>query len=92
MKVKELLISEDAWTTQHLARDVNGESTFSNDSDAVCWCLVGAICKCYGTNECKRVKIVIKVENYLNMPIHQWNDKSERTFDDVKNLIMKLNI
>lgn len=92
MKVKELLISEDVWTTQHLARNINGESTYSQDIDAVCWCLLGAIGNCYMLNEHKRKQVINKVESHLKMGIAEWNDKPERTFDDVRNLVLELNI
>jgi len=92
VKVQELLISEDNWTRHVLARNLENEPTFSNDSDAVCWCLVGAIAKCYGSNEPKRIKVINKVERSVKIGIAKWNGNRDRTFEDVKNLVLKLNI
>jgi len=47
MKVKELLADPARWTQGEFARNADGCKTSSDDDHAVCWCLSGAIKKCY---------------------------------------------
>jgi hypothetical protein len=42
---KEILSDSKRWTKGAIARNVHGSATAESDSDAVCWCLNGAICK-----------------------------------------------
>lgn len=43
--VKNLLSDETKWTQGHMAEDKHGESVASDDENAVCWCLSGALQK-----------------------------------------------
>lgn len=47
MKVKELLSEETKWTKNHYAKNEEGEPVSSLFSEACCWCLKGAVTKCY---------------------------------------------
>lgn len=45
--VKQLLSDPKKWTKEYYALNIDGEFTDSNSSQAVCWCLIGAIRKVY---------------------------------------------
>lgn len=47
MKVKELLASPSAWTQGSYARDKDGYHTFIDNPQAYCFCLGGAVIRCY---------------------------------------------
>lgn len=46
MKIKELFADKNNWTCGAMSRNMKGERCSINHG--VCWCLVGAIIKCYG--------------------------------------------
>jgi hypothetical protein len=88
MKIHELLSDETKWTQNVHARDKDGHPLWSSHPQAVCWCLMGAVDKCYpGTNRVGEL-IVSKIK----MPIDEWNDLLERTYEDVYSLVKNLDI
>lgn len=47
LKVHELLSSPDKWTRRCQARDATGGAVPSRSKEATCWCLDGAVERCY---------------------------------------------
>ena len=104
MKVKDLLSDESRWTQFCFARNENREECGPRDPEAVCWCLSGAIVKCYAdkSNEMKEVKskVVGELQRLYgrSMPTQykdgyafiQWND--EHRFEVVRTLAQRLDI
>jgi len=91
MKVRDLLTDESKWTKGQLAKDKEGWRCAPDYKDAVCWCLYGAIYKCYPkANE--RLSVDSLVGEQLGMEATIWNDHFDRTFRDVRDLVIKLNI
>lgn len=90
MKVRELLDVESKWTAHAFARDSKHRSIHEDRSEAVCWCLTGAINKCYSPEECQDIKA--KVRAALDVDIIWWNDAPNRIFEDIRKLIMELDI
>lgn len=92
MKVRELFTDESKWTQGHAARNEKGERVWYKSPEACCWCLVGAINKCYVP--AIRPEIFEKISDYINSRagISVWNDAPERTFAEVKALVEKLDI
>lgn len=90
MKIKELLSDPSKWTQQFYAKNHFDRSVKSNSTDAVCWCLQGAVKKCYPPENHQLIydKIIAEV----GLEICGWNDNSTRTFEDVKKLVEKLDI
>jgi hypothetical protein len=93
MKISELLSDESKWTKGTMARDEDGIPVSTTTDRACCFCLWGAMIWCYGgdTSEYTRVRQQIQAElghTYFG----RWNDQSERTFDEVKALVQKLDI
>lgn len=92
MKVRELLDVESKWTKGCEASDARGYSVDFNASGASTWCLLGAIHKCY-TDEGMIIVLYNKILETLNVKwVGKWNDAPNRTFNDVKQLIMELDI
>jgi len=48
MTIQELLTDETKWTQSAYARLASGEPCSSVHPEAVCWCLIGAVNRCYG--------------------------------------------
>ncbi len=93
MKVRDLLCDESKWTRGVNARDAAGEETSALSETAVCWCLNGAIGRCYagvGVSEVyERVRLALKEKHRIAFP-HRWNDRT--TFAKVKALVEELDI
>ena len=92
MKMKELLSDPSKWTQRVNARNSNGIPTLSFASNAVCFCLYGAMCRCY-PNEEERSRV--QRELHSNVPLRNvaaWNDAPERTHAEVLELVTRLDI
>lgn len=90
MKIQELLSNNSKWTQGAIARRADGEKLRSATSKtAVCWCLKGAIKKCYPSNF---LDIERKVRIELSVSIVTFNDETHRIFSDIRALIERLNI
>jgi hypothetical protein len=48
MKAHELIADPEHWTRHAYARNSDGLPTDPEAPDAVCWCALGAIHRCYG--------------------------------------------
>lgn len=87
MKIKELLSGPEKWTQHTYARDKNGRDCSQWSQEAVCWCLYGAVDKCYEN--------IIEIDNKIRekvISIVDWNDDPNRTFEEVKALVEELDI
>lgn len=73
MKVWEFLNTPEKWTKGSYARIKNGDMCNIDNSQAVCFCVSGAIAKCYGDSVriengvyyTEAVKTVRKLEDFL---------------------------
>jgi len=99
MKVKELLTSASKWTIRAMARDKSDVQCTVEDSDVFCFCLLGAIYHCYDDYDDRR-SVVRKVLRAINadhfedkeLAVTVWNDHPDRTFQEVKALVERLDI
>lgn len=90
MKVSELLTDETKWCQGCHARDQRGHEVRWNSPDACCWCLLGALNLCYAH---RKLKVAYSVVRHLRgVGVAEWNDASERTFEDVRQLIVEMDI
>ena len=87
MKVRDLFSGPEKWTKGEWARDKEGRPTCSN---AFCWCLIGAIFHCYKDEDYP--EICEKIDNEGIDNLMQWNDAPERKFEEVKELVERLDI
>lgn len=91
MLVRELLISEDKWTKGAGARSINQQIVATNSPNAVCWCIFGALDRCY-PNYNNWLRVYVRINKELGKDMMAWNDEPERTFEDVRHLVEKLDI
>ena len=96
MKVRELLIDESKWTRGSFAKDKTNTRSVEWDSpEAACFCLEGALIKCYpDLSELALVKYRLAqylYSHYKIINIPSWNDY-QATFEQVKELINDLDI
>lgn len=89
-RVANLLAHPERWTKQTLARDKNGRAVWFLGEEACCWCLSGAISKCYPNVE-DRNRVRKMVEREVGY-ILGWNDTFERTHEEVHSLCVRLGI
>lgn len=89
MKIKELLAKPENWTKGNFAKDKLGFVVPVNSKEAVCWCLAGAINKCYLNND---FNILTLLNNNDIYHIPSWNDAPERTHAEVLALVERLDI
>lgn len=93
VKIRELLTDESKWTQFTAARDINGAPVFLDNENAVCWCLIGAVSWCYRSDPKQLNMVMNKLWDELgNGEVVKWNDNFNRTFEEVKALVVKLDI
>ena len=96
MTMFELFSKHTKWIQGDFARDSPGKACCANSSLAVCWCLLGAMERCYRPSE--RPAIHSKMVRYINrgdnegIGCGQWNDSRGRKFKDVRKLCKTLGI
>lgn len=97
MKIHELLSDRTKWTQGCAARDEKGNQAYIESKDAVCFCLVGALDRCYGrmTEErflaANKIKERVKAKNgYATIP--EYNDAPTRTYEQVLQLVKELDV
>ena len=91
MKIKELLSDPTKWTQRVLARNEDRLEVVSDSNDAICWCLMGAFIKCYPDKDISSdewQKLSIACDRQVTI----WNDDVERTFDEIKELVERLDL
>jgi hypothetical protein len=86
--VGRLLKTSKQWTQGTNARTKKGPGNQCDpDSEkAKCWCLFGAVLKCYGDSN-ERWAAVTRLETALGRTLPSWNDKSGRKFSQVRKLL-----
>jgi hypothetical protein len=99
MKVKELFSDISKWTQLVAARDSKGRCCNPTGCEAVCYCLDGAIAKCYIHDASSHEQVIQLVRDKIPMKqihphfrISHWNDEPTTTFADVKRLVEELDI
>lgn len=94
MKIRELLSDESKWTKGFYARNAHGAIRPSKSEEAVSWCILGAIEKCYGGKKADGVFLRIEAAypSKLYSCVDDWNDSKKTKFEDVKRLVVELDI
>lgn len=94
MKAHELLNTPEKWTKGAFAKDHTGCNVNYNSALAICFCLGGAINRCYNNPEDVFVN-ANKIGKFLNLPnlkLTEWNDAPERTYEEVITILKELDI
>jgi DnaJ-domain-containing protein 1 len=82
-KAADLIEPEGAWTQGAFGRTPNGVGTSSADSDAVCWCVAGAINKAARDLDVLAVPAHRLFERVIGGYNFTWNDHHQRTQAEV---------
>jgi len=92
MKIQDLYDNPKKWTRGSSARDRRGYRTSPIGRYAKSWCITGAMKKCYCVFS-EYEKAARKIEKELGCSsVMLWNDNKYRTFQDVKDLVTRLDI
>ena len=86
----ELLATPDRWTKGYWARTENGAETSPRDPNAVCWCLSGAVTKCYEDDRIS--EIWLRLRSKLGKNPVTFNDDPATTHEDVLRVLKELDI
>lgn len=99
MKVKELLSDPAKWTKNTHARAADGSCVTERDVRAVCFCMLGAINKCYPSFEEGRLRdrVERRVLSYIELlypfdDIASFNDCETITHSDVMRVLEKADV
>lgn len=104
MKAHELLSDASRWTTGVFARDVQGyRAVWWDHANAWSFCLRGALRSAYGFDPGKlvnpaydkaeeRVLVALGFPADATCALNQWNDAPKRTFDEVRSLLLRLDV
>lgn len=86
--VLDLLSNPDHWTTKAYARDNNKKIVDDQSPFASCWCIVGAIRKCYPTQE--RFEVLDKLNQHCCPNPIDFNDNC--THEELIDVLKKAQI
>lgn len=91
MKAWQLLTDESKWCKGSNARDSCGNSVSSDSPSAVCFCLRGSIYKAYD-DEISWDRCFQSLAGRVGKCFENWNDAPERTFAEVKAVLVELDL
>lgn len=78
----DLLAMPGAWTQGECARDSRGKGVSSDDTDAVCWCSIGALAReMQGPSSLQAMRYIRNAIG--DSKITFWNDNGSRTQSEV---------
>ena len=94
MTVAELLSDESKWTRHFYARDSKGQCVNPEEPEAVSWCLVGALTKCYGREppftSFKYQKVRNLIKAISNHQVIAYNDS--HTYEEIMEIVRKAGV
>jgi len=91
MKISELLLKPERWTQKYYARDRQGLPVPATSENAICWCLHGAIRRCYpNTENMVYSKVAAKTTEQYNCGPIAFNDNA--TYEEVISLVKEMDI
>lgn len=88
--IYELLRERSRWIKGSMAINSRGESVPSKSPEAACWCLVGALNKCYTTEKIDDFRYYTATRELLERrvgDIISFNDAVETQHEDVLKLL-----
>lgn len=91
--VLSILKNEKCWIKGELARNKDGDRVEPCDSDAVCFCVAGALMKLHGymsDDYFQGRQKLLSVTNHSSLP--NINDAPDMTFTKLKELIRKAGV
>ena len=98
MKTYELLDSAEKWCKGANARDKDGNIVDPVSSIANQWCINGALCRCYrkvsdmSAASDKLSNLLTGHISFPAVPYINWQDETERTFEEVHQLLKEADV
>ena len=102
MKPSELLSSPEKWCQGSNARDIHGDSCDIFFERAACFCVIGAVLRCwpedYSRDEDSNAALDLiasrlpEAVGSTGTKLSRWNDTEGRTFDEVRTLLLSVNL
>lgn len=91
IKIKDF-INENNWCQRALAMDAEGNKlNWVYGGNAIQFCITGMVLFCYRGDEEKQKEIIDKLKEKVgHWPT--WNDRPERTWEDIRALAQELDI
>jgi hypothetical protein len=88
MKTYELLDSPEKWTKGVCARDSRGKEIDPESPKAICWCIKGALYKCYPDDDdwYTAYNQLVKAKGYETWKyggVVSWQDDPRTTYEEV---------
>jgi hypothetical protein len=94
MKIKELWSDESKWGRGRIARDSKDKSVRASDPEACCWCLMGAVHRCYEPEN--REEIFRRLREFIRetyqLGLVQFNDSPYTNFEKMKEVVETLDV
>ena len=96
--LQELFVNECYWAKGNYAKNKNGANVGLFDESGSCWCLLGAIHKCYNRRGEEIVaEIIAKIKIHLKGmgfvgSISSFNDSPETKFEDILKIVQELGV
>jgi hypothetical protein len=92
MKAYELLDSPEKWCRGANAVAVDGSETMATSPYACKWCMEGAINRCCGPLEARQAALG-RVRGMIGQyPVFAWNDAPNRTFEQVREALIRADV
>lgn len=100
MKAHELLAKPEHWTKGHMARLAYLTPVNVGHPQAVCFCAIGALARCYNGGTVEGVSRYVRVRSELRERVRQlgfsgiidWDDDGVRTHEEVLAVLKELDI
>lgn len=90
--VLDLLSDASKWTQNASARDAQGKSVHPTAIEAVCWCVIGAVAKCYPEITSQSKAMLRLMAACPGGVVVGFNCNPVRKFEEVREVIIKAQI
>ncbi len=77
----ELLAKKECWTKKAEARDKDGLATHCKQTDATCWCVIGAAFACFKYEKATRFLSIVR--RIVGQDVDDWNDSEDTDHDEM---------
>ena len=94
MTLQELFADPQNWTKRSYARDQTKKKCLSHSQEAVSWCVLGGIRKCY-VDPAEHIEVIGRILKLLKgryLFITEWNDDPATTIQEVQAVLKEANV
>lgn len=85
IEARKLIEKPERWIQHDYARDADGGEVTPDDSDATCFCMLGALARSAHAmeHEAHRLPAALVLSTTVGGRVHHWNDDPDRTHAEV---------